>query len=352
MKPFDFSNKILSWYGAKKRDLPWRNTCDPYKIWVSEVILQQTRIDQGIGYYYRFIEKFLTIFALANAEEEEIMKIWQGLGYYSRARNLHKGAKMIVAEFGGRFPNTSTTMKSIKGIGDYTSAAISSIVFREPIAAIDGNVYRVLSRIFGIDEPIDTKKGQKIVSELANHLIPLDNPGDFNQAMMELGALVCKPRNPDCEQCVFNEQCEALMKNKVDKLPVKSKRNKVTDRFFNYLFIEQGDFIYVNKRDKNDIWRNLYDLPCIETTAQTEVVELMKTDQWVNLFKEHQIMVSAHTKQKVQLLSHQKIIAQFVTITLPLEKKFSSEFIRINKNDIFEIAVPVLIMKFFQEQMT
>jgi A/G-specific adenine glycosylase len=351
MKPLDFSNKILTWYGVKKRDLPWRNTCNPYKIWISEVILQQTRIDQGIGYYYRFIEKFPAIFVLANAEEEEIMKIWQGLGYYSRARNLHKGAKMIVSDFDGVFPNSSEKMKSIKGIGDYTSAAIASIVFNEPIAAVDGNVYRVLSRIFGIETPIDTTSGKKIFSELANQLIATDKPGDFNQAVMELGALVCKPRNPNCEECVFNTKCAALATNTIDKLPVKSKKTKVTDRFFNYLLIVQGDFIYMNKRGENDIWGNLYDLPCIETENKTTITELMKTCDWDNLFKDHEIDVSTLVQHKLQLLSHQKINAQFVTITLPLNENFSSAFIRINKNDIFDFPVPVLIDKFFQEQI-
>ncbi len=350
MKPLDFSDKILVWYGAKKRDLPWRNTSDPYKIWVSEVILQQTRIDQGNGYYLRFIEKFPSIHLLAAAQEDEILKLWQGLGYYSRARNLHAGAKQIIAAFDGVFPNTSSQMMLVKGIGHYTAAAIASIAFGEPIAAIDGNVYRVLSRIFGIGMVIDSSTGKKMFSDLANYLLPADQPGDFNQAIMELGALVCKPRNPNCVHCVFEASCVALRTNTIVKYPVKSKRNVVRNRYFNYLFIVQGNFIYINKRSNNDIWKNLYDLPCIETDAPTELPELTKTPQWNNYFTGHEIILSTLTKEKIQLLSHQKIFAQFVTITLSTKKKFSPDLIKMNKNDIFDIPVPKMIETFFHEQ--
>lgn len=236
MKTLDFSNKILSWYFQEKRELPWRNSSDPYRVWISEIILQQTRIDQGTSYYNRLIGRFPTVHSLAESTEDEVLKLWQGLGYYSRARNLFAGAQQIVNIYHGRFPSQSKELKKIKGIGDYTAAAIASISFNEPVAAIDGNVYRVLSRIFGIDTPIDTTAGKKLFAELAQNIMDKKNPGDYNQAVMEFGALHCKPKQPLCNQCPFSNQCIAYGSQTIAALPVKSKKTKQRNRYF-YIFI-------------------------------------------------------------------------------------------------------------------
>ncbi|HYG16163.1 MAG TPA: A/G-specific adenine glycosylase, partial [Bacteroidia bacterium] len=259
-------NKIIeSWYALNKRDLPWRNTRDPYKIWLSEVILQQTRVNQGMPYYHKFIEKYPDIAAMAGAHEDEVLKLWQGLGYYSRARNMHQAAKMITYELNGKFPITYTDILKLKGVGSYTAAAIASIAGNEPVAVVDGNVYRVLARYFGIDTPIDSTEGRKTFLKLANELINTENPATYNQAVMEFGALQCKPQNPDCGVCPLKISCIALKQKRVDALPVKSKKTAVKARYFNYLFFEKPGFAHLQKRGQTDIWANLYEFPLAET---------------------------------------------------------------------------------------
>src|ERR1035437_3971325 len=233
----DFHKILTLWYQQNKRDLPWRMNNDPYSVWVSEIILQQTRIDQGTAYYLRFIRRFPDIESLANSSEEEVLKMWQGLGYYSRARNMHHAARQIMTEFNGRFPDSYNIIRTLKGVGDYTAAAIASISFGSENVVIDGNVYRVLSRIFGIATPIDTTNGKKEFSILAHSLLDKQNPGIFNEALMEFGALQCVPRNPLCIQCPFQDRCVALKNNQIDQFPVKSKQPKQKNRYFNYLFI-------------------------------------------------------------------------------------------------------------------
>src|SRR5690554_5706333 len=267
-----FSQKLISWYSEHKRELPWRNTKDPYKIWLSEVILQQTRVAQGLPYYENFINTFPTVFDLAKADEQQVLKIWQGLGYYSRARNLHHTAQYISENLNGIFPDNYKDLLKLKGVGSYTAAAIASFSNDEAVAVLDGNVYRVLSRYFGIETDISSSKAKKEFQELANEVLDQKQPSLFNQAIMEFGALQCVPKNPNCEVCVLNDSCFALKEKKVDKLPVKLKKTKVTQRFLNYLvFLDENKNSIINKRTQNGIWKNLYEFPLLEVTEKTDL---------------------------------------------------------------------------------
>lgn len=349
MNSLYFSNKLLLWYGQNMRSLPWRNTSNPYKIWVSEVILQQTRVNQGLSYYLRFIDKFPSVEALANANEEEVLKLWQGLGYYSRARNLLKGARQVVENYGGYFPATAKGLCEIKGIGEYTSAAIASIAFGECVAVVDGNVYRFLSRHFGITAPIDTAQGKNEFKTLANRLISTGNPGNFNQAIMEFGALECKPRNPNCSTCMFSNTCVAFKGNMVDQLPIKIKKTKVVNRYLNYLVLENLEYTYINKRTGNDVWRNLYDFPCIETLQEIELKELMATKEWKSLFGNHELKSALTHSRCKHVLTHQNLYIHFIKIGLNNEENFDFPFLKIKKSDIFGLPVPKIIADFLMD---
>ena len=263
---FNFSKKLIDWYLQNKRELPWRKTQDPYRIWLSEIILQQTRVEQGMPYYFNFVEAYPDIKALANAPEDAILKLWQGLGYYSRARNLHATAKKVALDFNSEFPNTYAEIKKLKGIGDYTASAIASICFDEAEAVVDGNVYRVLSRVFGIDTPIDSTSGKKEFKALAQQLIDPKDPATFNQAVMEFGATQCKPKNPYCLHCPFQQDCAAYASGKINELPVKQGKTKVRDRYFNYVIVlgPSGETV-LTQRDKKGIWRGLFEFPLLET---------------------------------------------------------------------------------------
>lgn len=267
----NFSKVLISWYLQNKRDLPWRNTTNPYHIWLSEIMLQQTRVAQGLPYFLAFAEAFPTVFDLAEADEEKVLKLWQGLGYYSRARNLHATAKHIAHELKGTFPENYKGLLQLKGVGEYTAAAIASFSYNEVVPVVDGNVFRVLARFFNIDSDISNPKTKKEFTALASELIPKNNPALFNQAIMEFGALQCIPKNPNCEVCVLQPACLALKYNKVNELPVKLKRTKVTDRFFNYLiFKDESNGTLLQKRIGKGIWQNLYEFPVIETTSELE----------------------------------------------------------------------------------
>ena len=261
----EFSNKLISWYLQHKRDLPWRETQNPYYIWLSEIMLQQTRVAQGLPYFMKFTTAFPTVFDLANASEEAVLKLWQGLGYYSRARNLHKTAQIVAFEMNGVFPENYTNLLKLKGIGDYTAAAIASFSYNECVPVVDGNVFRVLSRYFDVENDISIQSTKKVFAALALELMPKNNPAQFNQAIMEFGALQCVPKSPNCIICPFNESCAALMKNKVDKLPVKNKKIKVTNRFLNYLiYNDSKNNTIIQKRTEKGIWQNLYEFPLLE----------------------------------------------------------------------------------------
>lgn len=275
----DFSSILTLWYSINKRSMPWRKTKNPYHIWLSEIILQQTQVKQGLPYYEAFVTKFPTIFDLANAKEEAILKLWQGLGYYSRARNLHFTAKYIVNELDGVFPNNYKALLKLKGVGDYTASAIASFCYNEPTAVVDGNVYRVLARYFGIRTTINSTQGAKEFKDLASSLLNKDKPAEHNQAIMEFGALQCKPKNPDCNICPLNSSCVALKNNTIAELPVKLKKTKITKKHFNFLIImSSNQEIVFQKRVKKGIWQNLYQFPLIETETALDS----------NSFKNHQ----------------------------------------------------------------
>ncbi len=298
---YDFNSLILIWFDKNKRNLPWRDQSDPYKIWLSEIILQQTRVAQGTDYYLNFVKQFPTVQHLASATEQEVLRLWQGLGYYSRARNLHFTAKWIVNELNGIFPSTFTELLKLKGVGEYTAAAIASIAFHEAVPAIDGNAFRVLARYFNIDLDISASKTKKYFFELGKKIIDPDRPGDFNQAIMELGATVCLPQNPLCEICPVNESCEALAKNKVKQLPVKSKKVKVKNRYFHFFEISDGKNYLMVKRKKKDVWQSLFTFPLIET-ADSELITSESFLNEISIKKSHELF---------HILTHQRLHINF-----------------------------------------
>jgi A/G-specific adenine glycosylase len=342
----DFRNDIYTWFLRNKRELPWRKTKDPYRIWISEIVLQQTRVAQGIGYYNRFIESFPTVYKLAFATEDEVLKLWQGLGYYSRARNLHFSAKLIVNEFGGIFPNEYEKILKLKGIGLYTAAAISSIAFNLPHPTVDGNIYRVLSRYFGIETPIDSNTGKKEFYTIAEELLLHDDPGMHNQAFMEFGALQCIPKSPKCNLCPIVESCFARKNNSIESLPVKSKKNKQSKRYFYYYYIDQETFTYLHKRKSNDIWKNLYQFPLIE--SKINLLEKDILEKQIPFFTNH-VNIKSISAEKKHILSHQIIYARLIHVEIKEVDLISDHFIRINKKDIFKFAVPKLLEQFIEE---
>jgi len=312
----NFSATLLKWYGHYKRELPWRDEQDPYKIWVSEIILQQTRISQGWNYYLRFIERFPSVADLAAAAEDEVLKQWQGLGYYSRARNLHTGAKQIAAQHDGKFPHLYHDVLKIKGVGEYTAAAIVSMAFNLPYPAIDGNAFRVLTRIFGIHTPIDTQAGKKEITVLANQLIDKKQAGMFNQAIMDFGSLQCVPSNPDCEQCCFAASCVAKQKNLQTVLPIKSQKTKIQTRYFYYLHIRNQGKTLIQKRENKDIWKGLYEFPLLESKEELPIDEILQSFSSKDMLKNCTWVLDAVSPVYKHQLSHQLIIAQFITLVV------------------------------------
>ncbi len=340
-----FSKSIINWYSVYKRDLPWRNTKDPYYIWLSEIILQQTQVKQGLPYYNAFIENYPSVFDLANASEDSVLKLWQGLGYYSRARNLHFTAQYIVNTLNGKFPNNYKDLLQLKGVGDYTASAIASIAFNEVAAVVDGNVYRVLSRYYGIATPINSSEGIKAFKALATQLIDAKQPATFNQAIMEFGARQCKPKNPNCVICPLNQSCMALQKNTISILPVKLKKTKVQKKYFNFLVcVDTENNILFEKRTGNGIWQNLYQFPLIEsdkslkasefnTLNVTSVLNNAKFDYW--LYNEKDI---------VHKLSHQHLFTKFWILET---KKLHHNSILLT--ELKKYPSPVLISNFINE---
>lgn len=345
-----FLAKIYRWYSIHRRELPWRETNDPYKIWLSEIILQQTRIAQGMDYYRNFTEKFKTIEDLARASEDSVLKLWQGLGYYTRARNLHATAKNIVKNYNGKFPKTYDSILKLPGIGPYTAAAISSIAFDLPYPAIDGNIYRVFSRYFGISTPIDLAKGKKEIQEIAQELIPQKNTGFHNQALMDFGALQCVPRSPECRICPVVSTCFAAQNNQVNLLPVKSKKIKHRIRYFYYYLVESPNEILMEKRKNKDIWENLYQFPLLESDSELSENEIIGTQ--FPFEKKSNLTLKQISGLKKHVLSHQIIYARLIHLQTNNMKEFSIELIRVNKKDIFKFAVPMLLEKFLKEIKT
>lgn len=347
----NFSDTLTDWYEANKRDLPWRGTKDPYLIWVSEIILQQTRVAQGHDYYRRFVRRFPDVFSLARADEDEVMKYWQGLGYYSRARHLHEAARSM-AEAGG-FPATYEGVRALKGVGDYTAAAICSFAYDMPCAAVDGNVYRVLSRWLGIGTPIDTAEGKKVFAEAAREMMDRARPSLYNQAIMDFGALVCTPASPDCLSCPLADGCAALQKGLTASLPTKRHKTKVSDRYLNYIYVRKGDRTFIHKRDEDDIWRNLYEPPLIETEREWTEEELYASPRFQGFFPADERPTVRLVRSGVRhVLTHRVIHANFYEVVLPEGSTAFSEYQEVSVEDLYKFAVPRLVNQFFSLILT
>lgn len=340
-----FSNLLVQWYLQNKRDLPWRNTQNPYHIWLSEIMLQQTRVAQGLPYFIAFTNAFPTVFDLANASEQEVLKLWQGLGYYSRARNLHKTAQHVAFELKGVFPGNYSELLQLKGVGDYTAAAIASFCYNEKVPVVDGNVFRVLSRYFEVETDISLQSAKKEFRNLAFELIENESPALFNQAIMEFGALQCVPKSPNCSDCVMNNSCLALQKKKVNLLPVKLKKTKVTQRYFNYLILEDElQNTIINKRTEKGIWHNLYQFPLIETQADEKLETILLKMEQEALFKNKVIALSElNTDTIIHKLSHQHLHIKFWKVIV------SGTLINgISKEKALEFPFPIVIYNFIE----
>lgn len=318
-----FTAQLLQWFDSHQRDLPWRHRTDAYAIWLSEIILQQTRIAQGTAYWHCFLERFPTVESLAAATEDEVLRLWQGLGYYSRARNLHTAAQQVVAR--GGFPDTAEELRQLKGVGDYTAAAIAAFAFGRPVAAVDGNVYRVLSRIFGIDTPIDSTKGKKEFATLAQSLVPKDRAADFNQAMMDFGATQCVPNGtPDCDACPFVETCVARRENRIDTLPVKEKKIKVTDRKITYIYLKWNGKTAIHRRGKGDIWQGLWEPLFIEG--------------WTNNYLNTRLIAS----DVKHVLTHLRLRANFFLLEATDKPELPPDYVWIDEAQLDNYAKPRL----------
>jgi len=344
-----FSNKLAKWYEINKRALPWRETTDPYRIWLSEIILQQTRVIQGLPYYMRFIERFADVGQLAAAPEHEVLRLWQGLGYYSRARNLHSCAKEIVKNNASRFPETFAELRQLRGIGDYTAAAIASISFGAPVAVVDGNVYRVLSRIFGLDANIGSPGGKKAFAKLANDLLNPAQPDIHNQALMEFGALHCTPRNPKCESCVFADGCFARARGAQLDLPVKTKQKSARTRYFYYAVVRKGSSLLMGERSGKDIWRGLFDFALIESPRRLGEANIIAQ---INRRFNTQMQAEAVTisQSYKHILTHQRIFSRFIVIEASGTFGLSTGSLKFySPKKIAALPKPALISRFLDD---
>ena len=341
-----FSKTLTDWYSVNKRQLPWRQTTNPYFIWLSEIILQQTQIKQGLPYYEDFVSTFPTVFDLANANEAEILKLWQGLGYYSRARNLHFAAKYVVNDLDSVFPNNYKDLLKLKGVGDYTASAIASICYNEVTAVVDGNVYRLLSRYFGVYTPINTSKGAKEFKALAQELIDTKDPATFNQAVMEFGAVQCKPKSPDCSICPFNSSCFAFSKNVIGDLPVKIKAAKVAKKYFNFLvFLAPNQTTVLEQRLGKGIWQNLYQFPLIESEKALTHKQLHEKLEDLDVLEGKNFELSLYNKDEiVHKLSHQHLYTQFWIVDVDTAIEGA-----IPVSEVDGFPVPILIGNFIED---
>lgn len=342
-----FGAELIKWYKLNKRDLPWRQESDPYRIWLSEVILQQTQVKQGLSYYLKFIQNYPSIKHLAQAKEDKVLKDWQGLGYYSRARNLQTAAKTILKEHQGKFPKDYEHIRKLKGIGDYTAAAIASFAFGEPYAVVDGNVYRVLSRVFGLDTPIDSSAGKKEFAELAMSLIDKKNPGTYNQAIMEFGSQYCKPVNPDCSNCIFGDKCFANKNDMIQKLPVKGKKTAIQNLYFNYLvIIDKNNEVLLNKRTDKGIWQGLYEFKLIESARASNENEVFSSGEFKSMrLKKVSVLHISNTYKHI--LSHRHIFATFYVLKTQSVHSEKSNSVKVKL--LTKFAFPQLIEKFLKD---
>ena len=344
---------ILSeWYGLNKRKLPWRENVSPYHIWLSEIIMQQTRVSQGLEYYLKFTCKYPSVIDLANAPIDDVLKLWQGLGYYTRARNLQSTAKTVVDQYEGFFPDTYEELLKLKGIGAYTAAAIASIAFKRPVALVDGNVSRVISRLFAMDLPVDSTAGITLIRQYASDILDTCQPDIHNQALMEFGALVCLPRNPQCNSCVLSSICKARLQGLTHKLPVKKEKGKVRSRYFNYFFVRFKNITFMRKRTGADIWHSLYEFPMIETNSESTLLEIMISNPCDNFIAALEPMEIVHRVTYRHKLTHQTLICTFNTIeprTLPVAGL--SDYFEVRLDQIGKYAVPRVIDRYIKESL-
>lgn len=350
--PTDFSQKLIAWYHRHYRDLPWRRTRDPYKIWLSEIILQQTRVIQGMPYYFNFVEKYPTVQDLADADEQEVLRLWQGLGYYARARNMHHTARQVTSEFGGVFPDRYDQLIKLKGVGEYTAAAIASFAFDEAVPAVDGNVYRVLARIFGIKTDIMSSSAKRTFTDFARQLIPADDAANFNQAMIEFGAIQCQPVAPDCLLCPFNDICYAFAHGAQASLPVKTKKAKARHRYLNYIVLEKDGALAMRQRIGKDVWKGLFDFILVETTQEAESPDdLAAEDRFVSWAQAGRL--SLPQKTYVHLLTHQRLHVKFWRIALAADTKVElpEGYAFRSDAEVEDLPKPILINNFIKEQI-
>jgi A/G-specific adenine glycosylase len=345
-----FHNTLINWYRQSKRDLPWRETSNPYMIWISEIILQQTRVNQGLDYYTKFLSYFPDIKSLVEADEHEVLKLWQGLGYYSRARNLHQTAKTIVEVYKGSFPTSFDDILKLKGIGQYTASAIASIAFNQPYPAVDGNVYRFLARYFNIIASIDSQSGKKEFRELAGKLIDKSDPGIYNQAIMEFGALQCVPVNPQCDVCVFRSSCQGLQHGMVLQLPSRTKKVNPRTRYFNYILFEKNDSVFLQKRTDSGIWKNLWQLPLIETSMEISPEEFIRSEDFVRISGNSRLTILNISRSYRHALTHQLIFAKFYHCLVTEDFYPEGNYSEVLKNDIIKYAIPRLIEIYLSEK--
>jgi A/G-specific adenine glycosylase len=342
----EFAKTLISWYEEYKRDLPWREISNPYLIWISEIILQQTRVAQGYEYYLRFIARFPNVQTLADADADEVMKYWQGLGYYSRARNLHAAAKSM----NGTFPKTYSEILALKGVGEYTAAAICSFAYNMPYAVVDGNVYRVLSRYWNVDVPIDSSGGKKLFATLANELLDNERPAIYNQAIMDFGALQCTSLSPNCLFCPLADTCLALSTGTVLQRPVKQHITKTTNRYFNYMYVRVGTCTFINKRTKDDIWKNLFEFPLLETVYPLAEEEFYALPEFQSLFAvgEKPLLRSICHNIK-HVLTHRVIYANFYEVVLSEHTQSFSSYRKVLIAELEHYAVPRLMHNFIEK---
>jgi A/G-specific adenine glycosylase len=353
LKNTNFAEQIISWYQNHQRNLPWRTTTDPYPIWLSEIILQQTRVAQGMPYYQKFISKYPTVYDLAAAPEQEVLRLWQGLGYYARARNLHACAKTVVNEHAGVFPDTYQGLKKLKGIGEYTAAAIASFAFNETVPVVDGNVYRVLSRVFGITDDISSSKGQKEIRKMAEQLVPEGKAYLYNQAIMEFGALQCTPQNPACLLCPVHAQCYAFQQGQQHVLPVNNKKISIKQRYFHYLVVRHDNKLLLQPRKAQDIWAGLYEFYLVEQPDKLQTAATLN-DPLFNLLQQKEVIITEIPKVYEHQLTHQRLFVKFFEANIK-DKNFMDSLLQkftfapFSIEEVKELPKPILIDKFLTE---
>jgi A/G-specific adenine glycosylase len=347
-----FTRKLLQWHGSNKRPLPWKKTSNPYRIWLSEIILQQTRVEQGTPYYLKMIRLFPTVKDLAKAHEDQVLSAWQGLGYYSRAKNLQAAAKQIVANWNGKFPDRYEEILQLKGVGEYTAAAIASFAFGLPHAVVDGNVYRVLARVFGITENIHSAKAKKTFFRLANELLDRRNPGAFNQAIMDFGSLVCRPANPLCNNCCFRRECRAFQQQKIQEWPVNRKNIRIRKRWLNFMIIETADSLIIRKRREEDIWPGLFEWPVLETQKKPAQKELLANLPLIKFAGPKPLKLTHRSEVVKHLLSHQTLFATFFhfkSATKKLKLPRGAQWVK--KRNLLDFPLPKLLENYWKNQL-